>query len=347
MENNIAKVIFIIVTRNSKLFMQPCLDSILNQTYRDFAIGVIDNDSSDGTADFVRKNYPMVSMIENNKNVGFAKANNQAVKLFKSPYVVFCNPDIVLTETWLEKIMAKVENTEFDNYSIFGGKLLKLKLNNLETGDLEKTEVIDSCGLELFKNGRMAEIGAGKKSEEFNTDCEVLGHSAALVFCRRSALDAIALTDKYHPQGDYFDGSFFIYKEDADLALRLSLLGHHSLFIAEAVAYHLRTFSASGNDRLKVLVTNRKKQSSPAKYYSYRNHLLLIFSNFFASNIIYYFFPIAWFELKKFFYVLVFETRNLSAWWEVIKMIPEIRSKRKFIFSRAKVTALDFRKWVK
>jgi GT2 family glycosyltransferase len=347
MENNIAKVIFIIVTYNNKLLMQPCLDSILNQSYRDFSIGVIDNCSADGTADFVRKNYPMISVIENNKNIGFAKANNQAVKLFKSPYVVFCNPDIVLTETWLETLMTEVESPASSHYSIFGGKLLKLKVNNLETGDLEKTEVIDSCGLEIFKNGRIAELGAGKNTEEFNVSSEVLGHSGALMLCRREALDDVILTDKHHSQGDYFDSSFFIYKEDADLALRFQILGHRALFIATAVAYHLRTFSASGSDNFRQIVGNRKKQSAPAKYYSYRNHLLLLFSDFFRSNLIYYFFPIFWFEIKKFFYVLAFEPSNLKAWLEIIKMIPEINSKRKIIFSRAKITAVDFRKWVK
>ncbi len=331
----IAKVIFIIVTRNSKLFMQPCLDSILNQTYRDFAIGVIDNNSADGTAEFIRNNYPMVSVIENNKNLGFAKANNQAVKLFKSDYVVFCNPDIILEKDWLEIMMLKVEKPELSGYSVFGGKLLKLKFNNLETGDFEKTEIIDSCGLQVFRNGRFSELGAGDKADKFITDREVFGHGGALVLFKRSVLDDIILIDKYHPQGDYFDGSFFLYKEDVDLALRLKLFGHKSLLITDAIAYHLRTFSASETDNFKKLVGNRKRQGELAKYYSYRNHLLLLFSNFFTKDL-----------FRYFIYIFIFEFKNLKAWLDILKMIPEIKSKRKFIFSKARITSVEFRRWI-
>lgn len=346
MSNEKPIITFIIVTRNSRLFMASLLESILNQTRRDFQVAIIDNNSSDGTADFVRANYPMVSVIENNKNLGFAKANNQAIKLFKTPFLVLCNPDIVLEPNWLEVMMSKVENSELADFGVFGGKLLKLKMINLETGETEKTEQIDSCGLQIQKNHRAVERGAGQNASDYLDDQEVFGHSGALMLLKREALDSIILLDRFHSAGDFFDGSFFFYKEDVDLAWRLQLAGVRSYFVASAQAYHLRTFSGSETDNWRELMTKRRKQNPLARYYSYRNHLLILFEDLFVANWFYYLPHIFWLELKKFFYVLFFEIKNLRAWWELIKMFPEIRAKRKKLFSQTVVRAGDLRKWI-
>ncbi len=340
------KVIFIIVTRNSKRFMPSCLESILNQTNRDFQVAVIDNNSADGTASFVRSNYPMVSVIENNKNTGFAKANNQGIRLFKAPYVILCNPDIVLTPDWLEKMLAAAEAEENRGYGVFGGRLLKLKMLNLETGDMEKTEVVDSCGLKLLKNHRFVELGAGEDQSNWTTDQQVFGHSGALVMFRRTALEEVAIRDKFHQLGDYLDGSFFFYKEDVDLAWRLNVLGFKSLLVAGATAYHLRTFSLSETIKTSEVISNRRQQNYLAKYYSYRNHLLLLLENSFFSNLFLYSPQIFWLELKKLIYVIFFEPRNLLAWVEVIKMVPEIRIKRQQLMAQAKILPRDFREWL-
>lgn len=325
--------------------MPSCLDSILNQTYRDFRVVVIDNDSADGTAEFVRRNYPMISVVENNRNLGFAKANNHGIRLFKSSHLVLCNPDIVLEPDWLEKMMAAAESEANRDYTVFGGKLLKLRLLNLEVGEMEKTETIDSCGLRVLKNHRVVELAAGEKSSAMVAKQEVFGHGAALVMFKREALDAILLKDKYHSQGDYFDGTFFFYKEDVDLAWRLRLAGQRSLLLPEIIAYHLRTFSGSDQNSAVQLMKNRREQNKLAKYYSYRNHLLILLADEFASNLIIYLPRIFWLEFKKFFYLLIFETGNISAWLEIIKMLPEIRAKRRQVLGSAKITAADLRKW--
>jgi GT2 family glycosyltransferase len=339
------RVTFIIVTRNSRAFMPSCLDSLLGQTYRDFQIVVIDNDSSDGTAEFVRRNYPMISVIENNKNLGFAKANNQGIRLFKSPFLILCNPDIVLEPSWLERIIAMAESAEGQKYQIFGGKLLKLNWVNIEVGEMEKTSVIDSCGLKVLKNHRVVELFAGEESQRIIDRQEVFGHSGALTMFRREALEQAALTDKYHSQGDYFDGTFFFYKEDVDLAWRLRLLGLRSLLLPQAVAYHLRTFPGSDKQNISKLINNRSRQSRIAKYYSYRNHLLILLEDEFLSNLLIFAPQIFWLEFKKFIYLLFFETANLYAWVEVIKLLPEIRAKRKAILGSGKLTAVEIRKW--
>ena len=339
------KATIIIVTRNSKVFMPSVLNSLAAQTFRDFQTVVIDNASSDGTAEFVRRNYPTVAVIENNKNLGFAKANNQGIRSFKSEYIVLCNPDIVVEPDWLEKIIAKAESEEGRQYDVFGGKLLKLKMIDVDAGEMEKTDIIDSCGLKVLKNHRVVELAAGESSESIAADQEVFGFGAALVMIRREALMQIALTDEYHPQGDYFDGSFFFYKEDIDLAWRLRLGGHRSLLAAAAVAYHLRTFSGSEKTGGLEIIKQHQRQSEIARYYSYRNHLLILCADEFASNKFRFGPQIVWHELQKFGYRLLFQPRELFAWAELIKMSRETRLKRRAVIGGAKITPEEIRKW--
>jgi GT2 family glycosyltransferase len=337
---------FIIVTRNSKMLMASVLDSIYNQTRRDFQVAVIDNESSDGTVEFVRFNYPQVLVVDNNKNIGFAKANNQGIRMFKTPYLIFCNPDVVLDPNWLEVMMATAEAESNSNFDIFGGKLLKLKVLNSETGDMEKTDVIDSCGLKILKNQRVVELGAGEPAESFTDNREVFGHSGALFMAKRSVLESIILRDKFHQQGDYFDGNFFLYKEDIDLAWRLRLSGHRSLLVADAVAYHLRSASGSEHQGNLAIAKHRNQKSGLSKYYSYRNHWILLLEDSFFVNLIIFSPQIVWMEIKKLIYIVLFETRNIFALVEIIKMLPEVMSKRKAIFKEAKINAKEFREWI-
>jgi len=124
---DLPKVTIQIVTWNSMKYLPTCLKAIFDQSYKDFQVLVIDNNSMDETVDFIRKNYPEVAIFQNKKNMGFAKANNQGIKLLHSPYVLLCNPDIILEPDWLEKIMTNIESGEYSNIGSFGGKLLKLK----------------------------------------------------------------------------------------------------------------------------------------------------------------------------------------------------------------------------
>lgn len=341
-----SKAVFQIVSHNGRHLMPSCLESILDQTYRDFKILVIDNNSQDGTAQFIRSNYPQVAVFENNKNHAFAKANNQGFHLLRSEFVVMCNQDIVIEPDWLEKIMREAERPEAAGIGSFGGKLLKLKMLNAEIGELEKQDIIDSCGLKILKSHRVVEIGSGENKSSHDTRKEVFGHSGALVAYRRQALEEVLIKDRYHAGGDYLDSNFVFYKEDVDLAWRLQLAGWRSLFVPDALAYHIRTFSGSESSGVKEVVANRRKQSRLARYYSYRNHFLLLLENEFAGNLIYFLPHIFWYELKKFFYVLLAEPKNLRAIVEVLAMWPQIKRKRHQTFSRAKVGVKYIRGWI-
>ncbi|MFH1232248.1 MAG: glycosyltransferase family 2 protein [Patescibacteria group bacterium] len=101
----------IIVSWNVKDFVRDNLKSIYENTKNiEFEIYVVDNDSKDGTVEMIKNEFPEAHLITNNYNAGFAKANNQAIKLAKGRYVLLLNPDMrVLPET-LEKMVKWMDN---------------------------------------------------------------------------------------------------------------------------------------------------------------------------------------------------------------------------------------------
>ncbi len=346
-DKNLPKVTIQIVTWNSYRYLPDCLRSIFDQTYRDFQLVVIDNNSQDNSVDFIKKNYPEVAVFRNNRNLGFSKANNQGIKLFSSPYVVLCNPDIILKPDWLDKIMAEAEAPENEHIGAFGGKLLKLEPGEWETEGPKETELIDSCGIKIFKNRRAIEIGAGQFSSAYTSRMEVFGHSGALVLFKKQALNDCLIKTKNNPNGEYFDEDFYVYKEDVDLAWRLQLMGWKALFIPEAEAFHARSLSGSETKGLIKTLKKRKTQSSFSRFYSYRNHILLMIKNDRLSQFLASFFMIFWLELKKLLFVIFFEWSSLKAWPQIIRLWPRMISKRRIILKRAKVNKEEMNKWLK
>ncbi|OGY43199.1 MAG: hypothetical protein A2820_00980 [Candidatus Buchananbacteria bacterium RIFCSPHIGHO2_01_FULL_40_35] len=347
MDMSLPKVTIQIVTWNSLKYLPFTLKSIFSQTYRDFQVLVIDNNSQDGTIDFLRQDYPEVAVFQNKKNLGFARANNQGIRLLHSPYILFCNPDIILEANWLAEVMPKAEDEANSQVGSYGGKLLKLKPIDGEIGPDSQTTIIDSGGLQILKNRKIVEIGAGEDSSKFNRDLEVFGHSGALVLYQRATLEDCLVKTKYQSQGEYFDEDFFAYKEDIDLAWRSRLLGWQSIFISQAVAYHIRSLAGSQSQGLAEMISHRKKQSSLARYYSYRNHFLLLIKNEFSQNFIRDFWLIKWFEAKKAGYMLIFEGKNIKAWLAVIRMLPLMLAKRKAIFKKVRIKSSDIARWIK
>lgn len=101
----------IIVSWRAKEKLHACITSLLN--FGEGVVGeiiVVDNASNDGTPDLIRNSFPSVTILENSQNLGFSKANNQALKIVKEEYVLFLNPDTEITEHSLQRLLAHIEN---------------------------------------------------------------------------------------------------------------------------------------------------------------------------------------------------------------------------------------------
>ena len=118
-----SKVSINIVTYNAKKYLPFCLSSILNQSYKNFEVVIVDNNSQDGTQEYIKINYPNIKLIENKENMGFAHAHNQAISINDSEYVLVTNQDIFLENDFLEILVNFADNNK--EYGSFGGRLKK------------------------------------------------------------------------------------------------------------------------------------------------------------------------------------------------------------------------------
>lgn len=96
----------IIVNYNVKHFVEQCLHSVINASNCKIEVFVVDNNSVDGSVELIREKFPNVTLIANKDNVGFSRANNQAIRIAKGRYVVLLNPDTVVEEDTFEKTIA-------------------------------------------------------------------------------------------------------------------------------------------------------------------------------------------------------------------------------------------------
>ncbi len=339
-----------ITTWNSLRFLPQALQSIYDQTERDFQVIVVDNASTDKVADFLRANFPSVVLLRNFKNLGFARAHNQAIELAKSlwqkqgegmggKYVLVTNPDIVLAPDCLEKMLAAAAT--YPEVGSVGPKLYKIyEAADGEFNEQVRTNVIDSTGMKLLRTGRLVERGAGEEDKgQYDRLLEVFGISGALCLYPLTALEAAR-------QGEeYFDEKFFSYKEDADLAWRLRLAGLGSRFEPTAIAYHYRGAYGSEKRSLIQAWRERRAKSEFVNRLSYRNHFWLLVKNLDFSTFLRYGYALLPYEALKLAYLLVFERGTLGALFEALAGFGEMRRRRKLNSKNRRASAREIRKW--
>jgi GT2 family glycosyltransferase len=223
-----APVAVVVVSWNSGSYLEDCLGSLRLLKAPPAEILVIDNGSTDGSADVVRRDFPEMRLIALEVNVGFCRANNLGIRSTASPFVLVLNPDTRLEPEFLERLLPAFEDRRV---GIAAGKLLRLE------GGL-----LDSCGQMLAHSRQPLDRGYGRPDRgQLDADGEVFGACGAAALYRRSMLESIA-----DPGECYFDETFFAFYEDLDLAWRARRQGWRAVYRHAAVGYHARGGSATG-----------------------------------------------------------------------------------------------------
>lgn len=305
-----------LLNKDQKGYLNLCIDSLLRQTYSDIEILILDNGSTDGSVEFIKREYPQLRLIQNISNEGYAKAHNKGIRMCQGEYVIPLNVDLFLTKTFIAKMIKAVEKE--DKIGMVQGKLYRMN-----TGE-ERQKVIDSTGVVLCKNRRNLDRGFGKRDiDQYDKKDYVFGSSGAALFCRRDMLEDIKISN------EYFDEDFFAYREEADLAWRAQLAGWKCVYAPTAVAYHYRTYSP---DR-------RKKMPGELRQLQYRNRYLMLIKNELPLTFILHLPFILFFEIVSLFYVLICEPFLMGVWLEIIRLLPKMLEKRRQIMERRKVSA--------
>ncbi len=335
-------IIIQLVTWNGEKYIPHLFKSLREQKFQDFELWILDNGSIDATAQLTQKELETIKQphrfIQKEINIGFAPGHNELFRssLDAAPYVVLLNQDMMLPSEFLEKLFYFVES--HPDAGAVSGRLMKWAFP-------EKTNLIDSLGLKSFKNHRFIDMNGGEEWRSLEDDIkavEVFGVSGALPLYRTNALRDVLYNEQI------FDEDFFSYKEDVDLAWRLREAGWSAFSILDAIAYHDRSASGPQGMSDKAAIDNRKYKSKLVKFYSYRNHILMLIKNYSFEGGVMGFFATLWYELKKAIYLFIFTTRVfVKTWVDVLRLLPIMLRKRAFIQKNKHSAADELDNWFK
>ena len=227
------KLSVIIVNYNVKHFLEQAIVSVLNACKDlDTEIFVVDNCSVDGSVAMLKDRFPYIHVISNQENVGFSKANNQAIELSKGEFVLLLNPDTLVAEDTFIKCVHFMESTPAAG--AIGVKMIDGTGTFLpESKRALPTPWVSFCkifGLSaLFPKSKLfSQYHLGHLPSNENHEVAVL--SGAYMFIRRIALEKAGLLDE----------TFFMYGEDIDLSYRLLKTGYKNYFFAESTILHYK-----------------------------------------------------------------------------------------------------------
>jgi len=236
--NSMVKTLLVILNWNGRRYLEPCLGSVFAQEFRDFAVILVDNGSTDGSADLVRARFPQVHLIENSENRGFAAANNQAIRASASEFVVTLNNDTEVDPEWLGALVRAAETDP--RIGMCASKMLFA----------DRRGVIDSAGIVVDKAGIIWDRGGGNADHPgIMAQTPVFGSCAGAALYRRAMLDDIGL----------FDEAFFAYMEDVDLAWRAQWAGWECVYVPQAVVYHVHSATGREGSHFKNRLLGRNK----------------------------------------------------------------------------------------
>lgn len=205
----------VVISYNSREFLGPCLEAILANAGPELELIVFDNQSSDGSADLVARQFPQARLLRGDYNLGFGEGNNAAVAQARGAYVAFLNPDTVVAPGWLEPLLAALE----------ADPTVGLVTSRVVLHDAP--ERLNTAGNSIHISGLTLCRGMGRPAETFPAG-EVAAVSGAAFAMRRELFAALG----------GFDGAFFMYMEDTDLAWRARLAGYGCRYVPESVVAH-------------------------------------------------------------------------------------------------------------
>lgn len=232
----------IIVSYNTKTLLKNCLDTFYQKLPSDQELIIVDNASTDGSSAYIKKHYPKAKLIKNSENLGFAKANNQAIKVASGKYLLLLNSDTL------------VKPGAFD-------QLIKFMDAHPKTG-IASPQLLNSDGSIQPGGGALPRLSNVFAWMFFIDDLPILGPlipayqrsqpnfykttkkigwvAGTAMIIRRSCLDQIGLLDE----------NIFMYGEDTDLCIRAARSSWSRYIVADAQVTHLGQGSGSQDKAL-------------------------------------------------------------------------------------------------
>ena len=226
------KLSIVILCWNDLKVIGDCLTSIFDGTHStEFEIIVSDNGSTDGSIEFIRKNFPRVHLLENGANLRFAKGNNVGIEASRGEYILILNPDTLIHDGTLDKMVAYADR--HPEAGAFGCKVLNV--DGTYQGCARPLNTLRSEWCAALYLGRLARL-----SEWFNPGVYMrwCGDSERSVGWLAGCF--ILVRSELLKRLGGFDEQFFYYYEDTDLCHRIWDAGYPILFTPDFAITHLK-----------------------------------------------------------------------------------------------------------
>jgi GT2 family glycosyltransferase len=249
----------IIPNWNGKHFLTECIDSLKEQTFRDFETILVDNGSTDGSAEFAEKRYgEFIRVLRNKENLGFAGGNNIGIQAARGEYIVLLNNDTWADPHWLEEL---VKATQIDSLiGMWGSKIRSYFQRNR----------IEGIGELIYWDGLCRAQGQFEQDDgQYEVMQEILFPPGCGAMYRKSVLDEIGL----------FDEDFFAYGDDTEIGIRARLAGWKCLYVPRAIIYHKNSGTGGQHSPFKAYYVERNRFWITLKYFPLP---LLLFTPFFT-----------------------------------------------------------------
>ncbi|MGY4386247.1 GT2 family glycosyltransferase [Pedobacter sp. UYP24] len=245
-------VAVVILNWNGKLLLEQFLPSVAVSVYHNLQLVVGDNASTDGSVDFIRANYPGITIIENDSNYGFAEGYRKILEKVEADYFVLLNSDVEVPANWIQPVITQMES---DPLIAVAQPKIKWQLHK------DSFEYAGAAGgyLDLhgypFCRGRIFDT-VEQDNGQYDDAAEIFWASGAALFIK---------AEKWRETGG-LDPDFFAHMEEIDLCWRLKNLGYKVVYCPDAEVYHLGGGTLSSNNPYKT-------------YLNFRNNLIILQKN--------------------------------------------------------------------
>ena len=225
------KITIIIVCWNVRQELVECLHSIdRNPPSFNYQLIVVDNNSTDGTAEAIKHDFPEVELIINEKNLGFAAANNMGVLKSKGEYILFLNPDTIIRPASLDILINFMDKSR--DVGVCGAKLL-----NLDGTPQKSIRGIPTFRSALHRHTAFKYLYIFKgmykkwamKDHNYDKQMDVDQVMGAALMTRKSVIEQVGLMDE----------QFFMYYEEVDLCLRIKKAGWRIVYVPQSQITHI------------------------------------------------------------------------------------------------------------
>ena len=312
-----SSVSIIILSWNSGRHLPICLNALSNQSFKDFNVVLVDNNSTDNSVEGLKDDWADLSIVVKklDTNLGFAIANNLGAHLARGEWIVLLNADAYPEPDWLEQFLKTAEQNP--DYNFFSSRQIQYNSPHL----------LDGAGDDYHVSGLAWRRFYSHTKEEYGLKQEeVFGACAAAAMYRRE--------DFLRVGG--FDEDYFSYFEDVDLSFRMRLAGGKCLYVPQAVVHHVGSASTG-------------KISDFVVYHGHRNLVWAYFKDM-PSYLFWVYLPLHLVMNLYFMISFIFKGKGhaiLKAKWDAFRGLPTALRKRRMIQRMRTVPVSEIYRWMR